>query len=558
MSPRYKHHAELIREFRRSLRDCRRLYQQQAARLAAEQPTRDGNQPSEWMTTMDELHRGLLLKVFVEMARTDWKWSAEERELATLLFQHIWNQSLEGERLEQCVRHVSQQADKLRWNDLLGPFASGDDATRQEATHLASVVVRMANVVAKIDGRLVPEEATQLMHLQNQLARSLNRPMPLATTPLDAQPSSAMRDVQHTVEAVRDQCDLKPARSRKARVVEKPPGDQLAEALSELDQLIGLASVKQEVHTLVNFLKVQRIRGQQGLPETRVSLHMVFQGNPGTGKTTVARLIGRIFAGMGILARGHLVETDRSGLVAQYAGQTSPKTHRKIDEALDGVLFIDEAYSLISDEGRDAYGHEAVQALLKRMEDDRERLVVILAGYTGPMERLLHSNPGLSSRFSRRLNFPDYSPAELGRIFESMCNKNDYRLLPATRVKLLLGFRYLVQHRDEHFGNGRLSRNVFEQAIRRQANRLAAIAELDRKLLTTLQPDDIEMRGVADAAWHAAHAEQLRLKVHCPQCGNEATPPLKYLGRRVRCRRCDRRFRIYWADLCEPDSSATT
>src|SRR5690606_34649847 len=231
----------------------------------------------------------------------------------------------------------------------------------------------------------------------------------------------------------------------------KDASELLAEALVELDSLIGLSDVKHEVRTLANFLKVQRQRAEAGLPATSLTLDMVFGGNPGTGKTSVARIIGRIFSAMGVLQRGHLVETDRSGLVAEYAGQTGPKTNKKIDEALGGVLFIDEAYSLVAESGQDPYGDEAVQTLLKRMEDDRQRLVVILAGYPLPLERLLRSNPGLSSRFNRRLNFEDYRPAELGRIFQSMCERNQYMAPPLTRAKLMLGFDYLYRHRDEHF-----------------------------------------------------------------------------------------------------------
>ena len=166
-----------------------------------------------------------------------------------------------------------------------------------------------------------------------------------------------------------------------------------------------------------------------------MSLHMVFTGNPGTGKTTVARIIGKIFAAMGVLKKGHLIETDRSGLVAGYAGQTGPKTNAKIDEALDGVLFIDEAYSLVAEEGQDAYGMEAVQAVLKRAEDDRDRLVVIMAGYTEEMNTLLDSNPGLSSRFNRVLQFEDYSPVELARIYAWLCEKNHYKLAEGTRAE---------------------------------------------------------------------------------------------------------------------------
>ena len=547
--------TDLIREFRRALRDCRRLYRQAAERCGRE--CADGNQgkPSELAGLMDDLHRGLVVKVFVEMARVDWKWAPEERDLAGILFQHVWGRSLEGPPLEQSIKHVIKKSDSLKWAGLLRPFARNGPAC-DEAANLTVIVGRLANVVAKIDGCLAPEEARQLMHMQDQLARNLEQTIPLEksgqssasekTNDRRAAPPATAQGMRRTAEQVRDDCQLKPSRPR---VVEKSRTQQLDEALDELDQLVGLSGVKQEVRTLANFLKMQQVRRDRGLPETRISLHMVFQGNPGTGKTTVARFVGRIFGAMGILERGHLIETDRSGLVAQYAGQTGPKTNAKIDEALGGVLFIDEAYSLVSDDRRDAYGHEAVQTLLKRMEDDRDRLVVILAGYTEPMERLLRSNPGLSSRFNRQLQFVDYSAAELGRIFETMSEKNRYRLPAMTRAKLLLGFQYLVEHRDERFGNGRLARNVFEQAIRRQANRLAPITQLDRKLLTTLEPTDIAMRRVPECVWSRFDEGMARLRITCPECAKETFPPIKYLGRRVRCRRCNGRFRAAWGDV---------
>src|SRR5262249_42808537 len=251
----------------------------------------------------------------------------------------------------------------------------------------------------------------------------------------------------------------------KPKKVAKASKDSLTEVLEELDELIGLDNIKLDVRELVNFLKIQKEREKHGLPATQLSLHTVFSGNPGTGKTTVARLYGRILGALGILSQGHLVETDRAGLVAEYSGQTAPRTHKKIDEALDGVLFIDEAYSLAAEDGDDPYGAEALQILLKRMEDDRERLVVVLAGYPEPLRRMLDSNPGLNSRFPRVFNFLDFTAVELGRIFAQFCTHNRYALPAKTRAKLLLGFQYLLDHRDEQFGNGRLARNLFESAI---------------------------------------------------------------------------------------------
>jgi len=191
-------------------------------------------------------------------------------------------------------------------------------------------------------------------------------------------------------------------------------------------------------------------------------------------------------AGLHILERGHTVEVDRSALVAQYAGQTAPKAHQCVDHALDGVLFIDEAYSLVPDRGEDAFGTEALQVLLKRMEDDRQRLVVVLAGYPQPIQALLKSNPGLTSRFQRTLNFPNYTAKELLHIFHRLSKQNHYRLPTDTQRKLYGGFMELVAHKDEHFGNGRVVRNLFEHAIRRMATRIVKVAPLTREILTTL------------------------------------------------------------------------
>jgi type VII secretion ATPase EccA len=259
---------------------------------------------------------------------------------------------------------------------------------------------------------------------------------------------------------------------------------------NELDSLIGLNSVKKEVQTLTNFIKIQQKRAEQGLKSSSVSYHCVFTGNPGTGKTTVARIVADIYKNLGVLKKGHLVETDRAGLVAEYVGQTAVKTNKIIDSALDGVLFIDEAYSLVGG-GESDYGKEAIATLLKRMEDDRERLVVILAGYTKDMKQFIDSNPGLQSRFNRYIEFPDYTSNELYQIFALSLKKYDYHVTDDAKVALLHFFEDAVAHKDANFGNGRFVRNIFEKVLEHQANRLASESNLTTERLSEITIEDL-------------------------------------------------------------------
>ena len=261
----------------------------------------------------------------------------------------------------------------------------------------------------------------------------------------------------------------------------------------ELDDLIGLGSVKTEVRSLANFVKLQKEREAKGLKTAKVSYHLVFYGSPGTGKTTVARIVGRIYKDLGVLKKGHTVETDRAGLCGQYVGQTGPKTDSVIAKALDGVLFIDEAYSLVPEGGAgNDYGQEAISTILKRMEDYRDRLVVIVAGYKGEMQRFIDSNPGLQSRFNRYIDFPDYTGGELTDIFKMYMKKNQYTMSKETEAWLKERFNYAVAHKDRNFGNARYARNVFEKSIQAQANRLAGEKNLDKDKLTELTIEDLK------------------------------------------------------------------
>ena len=317
----------------------------------------------------------------------------------------------------------------------------------------------------------------------------------------------------------------------------------LQESNDELNTLIGLTDVKREVKRLSNFLQIETKRKEAGLPSASQSIHFVFTGNPGTGKTTVARIMAKLLYGFGVLKSFKLIETDRSTLVGGYIGQTAIKTKEVLDSALNGVLFIDEAYTL-SGKGQSDFGQEAIDTILKSMEDNRSSLVVIAAGYTIEMEQFLSSNPGLKSRFTRFIDFPDYNVKDLSKIFLELASKNQYILDQSALGNLSIIFHKLYRNRDGNFGNGRLVRNIFEKTLGNHSDRIVHLENFSKEILTTITSDDLpyDIAGLKAAfnldlcKWHAK----------CAGCEKTSKVGINFLGKRVKCK-CGHGFIVpFW------------
>ncbi|MBN1499484.1 MAG: AAA family ATPase [Spirochaetes bacterium] len=279
--------------------------------------------------------------------------------------------------------------------------------------------------------------------------------------------------------------------ARKELITETEKPETIEEVLEDLNSLVGMKNIKDQISTFINLIKVQKERELRKMPVSPTSLHAVFYGPPGTGKTTVARILGRVYKSLEMLSSGHLIETDRAGLVAGYVGQTAMKTDELVKKALDGVLFIDEAYTLVPENSSNDFGREAIDTILKRMEDNRKNLVIVVAGYPDEMKHFIDSNPGLKSRFSRYFYFDHYTPEELLEIFRIFILKAAFTLAPDAETAVFEIFKTAYKLKNKTFGNARFARNLFEKIIERQANRIAGITPLTDEILSTIKEDDI-------------------------------------------------------------------
>lgn len=474
--------------------------------------------PTPWKRSPEELHKTYLANTDAFYRVAGRGLAPELDEFVTACALGLWKGSaglsqLQVDAANQLYSRGRPQPQWLLW-ELTGKVcASGDflpplffwnlaEMDARKGTDHSRVFVRMiTNILlylAAVDDEVTMAEARYITDCGDKLtaicdgagvkkARGPVRPQDYVTSgqePFTARWGAAAAPGEGKAPAAPEGGQGPEAESPKE---EKP---DLEELLAQLDELVGLTEVKKEVRSLINLIKVRRLREEHGLPNSAMSLHMVFLGNPGTGKTTVARLMGELYAAIGVLAKGQLVEVDRSGLVAGYVGQTALKTQEVIQSALGGVLFIDEAYSLASG-GENDFGREAVETILKAMEDHRDQLVVIVAGYDGPMEKFIDSNPGLQSRFNKYMYFPDYDGGELMEMFRIHCRKNGYTLTPEAEEAAQAYFADMYRNRDDNFGNGRDVRNRFEDMVVRQANRVAALEAPTREELAAVLREDV-------------------------------------------------------------------
>lgn len=427
---------------------------------------------------------------------------------------HFYQQLAEKDAKEG-ASHTAEVLDKLSSLLVAAAMVNGD-FTVEEANTLSDILSDLTRYAAEAGVKIPapPDYQNKITgknegsYLQNdellKTAREVKRRTQEEKAASEGQeingkPEDPAPSLNITIKLTADDVASAQAPDAQAAQPEEPPAvsqiapdqaETMESLLAELDSLVGLENVKQDVHSLMNFIKVTKIREKRGMKVPTISYHLVFTGNPGTGKTTVARLVAKLYYHMGIFPQGQLVETDRSALVAGYLGQTAIKTQKVIQQAMGGVLFVDEAYSLAG-ETDDSYGKEAIETILKAMEDHRDELVVIVAGYTELMHKFIDSNPGLSSRFSKYFEFPDYTGEELLAIFEGFCQKNGYSLEEDARTLLKEQFEVLYEARDEHFGNARAARNIFEKAINAQADRIAGQSDFTDADLENLTAEDI-------------------------------------------------------------------
>ncbi len=395
--------------------------------------------------------------------------------------------------------------------------AMDDKDGTTSAQKFVDALSRLLYAAAEVDGDLNGKELQFITSYAGALRTFL-------LTRAAGRHAGVQEEIRAEAPGTRKDAEKKKTENGKASEPEEKTADEL---VAELDSLIGLADVKKEVHTLINLIKVRKMREEHGLKVMDMSFHMVFTGNPGTGKTTVARLVAKIYKQLGFLSQGQLIETDRSGLVAGYVGQTAGKVTEVVNSAIGGILFIDEAYALARKGMDNDFGHEAIDTLVKLMEDHRDDLVVIVAGYTDLMHDFLTSNPGLISRFNKYIDFPDYTDDELMGILGMNAKKQGYKVTEEAQKVVREMLKGMTMSDRMDFGNARGMRNTLEKLVQEQANRLATTeGEITKEMLQELTEADARtaLYGEQEAAKAQAEADAKAVPAEEPKDGGTDTP----------------------------------
>ncbi len=512
----------ILAELAQAMQDCRQLY------LSCVPPS-PGFPPADMQqlaVSQDRLHRGLLAKIYAAIAEADGRWTYEEQRCVTALLQHV-GVSWSPDQLEATARKVARQGAKLDWQRLLQPFRAIPEL-RARTADLETVIVRVANLIAKADGVVADRETAVLHAIQEQVR---------AERPLDAAPAAVEADLPW----------VGPVGPHRGQRVKPDAGQLRDQCLGKLDSLVGLRQVKQEIRALADWAFLQNQRRRAELPYEATDTRFLFVGRAGTGKTQVARLLSEILAASGVLKRGQLIEANGFDLVSREPGEAAKIVKAKLREAIGGTLLIEYAGALFSAGESSTAG--VLRALRQNMVAHAGRLAVVLADHSDRLLNLLDRSGDWQPLFRRYWRFDDYRAGELGQIFQFHCSRSQYQVTPLAQIKLLLGFDWQLRQDADRFGYGHGVQRVFGRAVHRLAGRIAGISPLTKPLLTTFQDADIAFDGVPEQVFANLTDPQRRFTVCCPGCHSVNVVGPEFLGIRVECTRCLQRFVCAWGEL---------
>jgi tellurite resistance protein len=528
----------LLKELTQALQDCRQLY------LSCV-PQHSGfldDIVRQLADSQERLHQGLLRKICATIAQADGRWAYEEQRCAEAVFRHL-GLPCAPQQLRESADDLTRQAAKLTWRSLIRPFLEFLDLRGRRA-ELETVVVRIANLIAKADGSVSPRETVALRHIV-QAVRSDRRIVvttcsaPLTTWP---PPVAAVGAETRRPGAL---AAGSPGQSQSPPAASSPALLQVS--LQRLDEMVGLRQIKQEIREFADVAALQNQRRLAGLPYDAPTLQWVFLGPPGVGKVTVAQILASVFVATGMLQHNRLVSLDPLfELTDTPAGKVQQILARKLAQAVGGTLLVDHAGALFAADGAGS----AAPWLLEALAPYRGQIALVLADQVERLQSAVDQHPELRPPVARQLHFPDCTAGQLGQIFQRFCERARYRVTRAAQVKLLLGFQWRLEQDGPRCGNGHLVRQAFEAAVHRLARRLSGAAPLTPELLTTLEPGDIAIQGVPATVWRNLADPRRTFLVRCPDCERETLVGPNFLGLRVECKNCRHRFVCAWVEPC--------